>query len=40
MSRVTGGKHFTLDESMLLKKMKELAVQYQNPAVYVQEFLA
>ena len=40
MSRVTGGKHFTLDESTLLKKMKELAVQYQNPAVYVQEFLA
>ena len=35
MSRVTGGKHFKL-----LKRMKELAVQYQNPAVYVQEFLA
>ena len=40
LSRVTGGKHFTLDETTLLLRMKELAVQYQNPAVYVQEFLA
>ena len=39
LSRVTGGKYFTLDESTLLKRMKELAVQYQNPVVYVQEFL-
>ena len=40
LSRVTGGRHFTLDENTLIQRMKELAVQYQNPAVYVQEFLA
>ena len=40
LSRVTGGKHFTLEETTLLLQMKELAVKYQNPAVNVQEFLA
>ena len=39
-SRVTGGKNFTLNEATLLLRMKELIVQQQNPAVYVQEFLA
>ena len=40
LSRVTGGKHFTLDEAELLGHMKKLSVQYQNPAVHTQEFLA
>ena len=39
LSRSCGGQHFTLDEETLLTKMKELSVQYQNPAVYVQSFL-
>ena len=39
-SRSTCGKYFTLDEKTLLLKMKELSVQYQNPAVYVQTFLS
>ena len=29
-----------LDEATLLRRMKELVDQYQNPAVYTQEFLA
>ena len=40
MSRVTGGKHYTIEEKTLLLWMKELVVQYQNPAMYLQEFLA
>ena len=40
LSRSTCGKHFTLDEKTLLLRMKELSVQYQNPAVYVQTFLS
>ena len=39
-SRSTCGKHFTLDETTLLSKMKELSIQYLNPAVYVQNFLS
>ena len=40
LSRSTCGKHFTLQENQLLSNMKELSVQYQNPAVYVQTFLS
>ena len=40
LSRLTGGKHFSLSEKDLLSHMKTLAVRYQNPAVYVQEFLS
>ena len=39
LSRSCGGQHFTFNEDALLKKMKELSVQCQNPAVYVQSFL-
>ena len=39
LSRFTGGSHFTKSEKQLLELMKQLAVQYQNPAVHVQEFL-
>ena len=34
MSRVTGGKHYTIEQKTLFLRMKELVVQYQNPAVY------
>ena len=39
LSRSTGGSHFNKSEKQLLELMKQLAVQYQNPAVHVQEFL-
>ena len=39
LSRPTGGSHFEKSETQLLELMKQLAVQYQNPAVHVQEFL-
>ena len=39
LSRSTGGGHFNKSEKQLLELMKQLAVQYQNPAVHVQEFL-
>ena len=39
LSRSTGGAHFNKSEKQLLEIMKQLAVQYQNPAVHVQEFL-
>ena len=39
LSRLTSGKHFSLNETDMLEKMKELSVQFQNPAVYVQNFL-
>ena len=32
--------HYTIEEKTLLLRMKELVVQYHNPAVHVQEFLA
>ena len=38
LSRTTRGTHFDLTESQLIKNIKNLAVQYQNPAVHVQEF--
>ena len=40
LSRLTGGKHFTLTEAQLLDHMKNVAVRYQNPAVFVQKFLS
>ena len=40
LSRITGGSQFTKSETELLKIMKELSVQYQNPAVHVQTFLS
>ena len=40
LSRLTGGKQFTLTETFLLGHIKQLAVRYQNPAVFVQEFLS
>ena len=40
LSRLTGGKHFTLTEAQLLDHMKNVAVRYQNPAVFVQQFLS
>ena len=39
LSRSTGGSHFEKSETQLLELMQQLAVQYQNPAVHVQEFL-
>ena len=39
LSRLTCGKHFELEERDLLARMKELSVLYQNPAVFVQNFL-
>ena len=40
LSRVTGGRHFELDEQMLLTNMKNLVVRFENLAVHVQSFLA
>ena len=40
LSRATGGKHFTLQEDVLLLRMQELVVRFENPAVQVQTFLA
>ena len=35
-----GGEQYSLAEVTLLARMKELVVPFQNPAVYVHEFLA
>ena len=40
LSRVSGGKHFDLEETDILKQMKNLVVRFENPAVHVQTFLA
>ena len=40
LSRLTGGKQFTLSQTQLLAHMKNIAVRYQNPAVFVQQFLS
>ena len=40
LSRMTGGTHFTLTEADMIDRMKQLAIQYQNPAVHVQTFLS
>ena len=40
LSRLTGGKQFTLSETQLLAQMKNIAVRFQNPAVFVQQFLS
>ena len=40
LSRLTGGKQFDLSETQLLGHMKNIAVRYQNPAVFVQQFLS
>lgn len=40
LSRVTGGTHFDMTEDDMLAKIKQLAIQYQNPAVHVQTFLS
>ena len=38
LSRNLGGQQFETDELELLKHMEQLAVEFQNPAVYMQEF--
>ena len=40
LSRMTGGKQFNLTETQLLVRMKNIAVRFQIPAVYVQQFLS
>ena len=40
LSRVSGGKHFDLEETDILKQMKNLVVRFENPAVHVQTFFA
>ena len=40
LSRVTGGKHFNLEEKTLLLRMQELVVRFENPTVQVQTFLS
>ena len=40
VSRLTGGKQFDLSEVQLLGHMKDIAVRFQNPAVFVQQFLS
>ena len=40
LSRVSGGKHLDLEETDILKQMKNLVVRFENPAVHVQTFLA
>ena len=40
LSRVSGRKHFELEETEILKQMKNLVVRFENPAVHVQTFLA
>ena len=40
LSRVSGGKHFDLEETEILKQMKNLVVRFENPAVHVQTLLA
>ena len=39
LSRNLGRQQFNTEEAVLLKHMEQLAVEFQNPAVYVQEFL-
>ena len=39
LSRNLGRQQFKTEEAVLLKHMEQLAVEFQNPAVYVQEFL-
>ena len=39
LSRNLGRQQFKTAEAVLLKRMEQLAVEFQNPAVYVQEFL-
>ena len=39
LSRNLGPQQFKTEEAVLLKHMEQLAVEFQNPAVYVQEFL-
>ena len=40
LSRISGGKHFDLEETDILKQMKNLVVRFENLAVHVQTFLA
>ena len=40
LSRVLGGKQFELEETEILKQMKNLVARFENPAVHVQTFLA
>ena len=40
LSIVSGGKPFELEETEILKQMKNLVVMLENPAVHVQTFLA
>ena len=39
LSRILDRHQFKTDEAVLLKHMEQLAVEFQNSAVYVQEFL-
>ena len=39
-TRITGGTIYSKSERELLAKMKKLMVKYQNPAIYVEEFLS
>ena len=39
LSRNLGCQQFKTEEAVLLKHMEQLAVEFQNPAIYVQEFL-
>ena len=39
LSRNLGRQQFNTVKAVLLKHMEQLAVEFQNPAVYVQEFL-
>ena len=39
LHRITGGTLYSKTEADLLAEMKKLVVRYQNPAVYVEEFL-
>ena len=39
LQRITGGKLYDKTKADLLDEMKKLMVRYQNPAVYVEEFL-
>ena len=39
LHRITGGTLYSKTEKELLAEMKKRVVRYQNPAVYVEEFL-
>ena len=39
LGRILCDQQFETEEAVLLKHMEQLAVEFQNPAVYVQEFL-